>query len=208
TGAEGRVERTIAVVTRQREALASVEIGVASRDNLPVRLDDGRRRLGTDPESSRHDATCAETGVERAVGVEACEREVSEKVDGRSHRDKLPVRLLDNGKHPVKIAWEIENGGHFATRAEAGVDRALAVTACQPEVEGTVEAGQPSDETLPVRLHGNGTRRGTGASREIGGHFATCAETCVQPALSERCRSTKQKAQRRKYCFDLHFFLS
>jgi hypothetical protein len=48
-------------------------------------------RLGTDPETSRHDATCAEAGVERAIGVAACEREVGELVDdGRSHRDNFP----------------------------------------------------------------------------------------------------------------------
>src|SRR5262249_61150211 len=131
TRAEGRVERAIAVVTRQREAFASVEVGVASRDNLPVRLDDGGRCLGTDSETSRHDATRAKARVERAIGVKACEREVGKTVhDGRSHRDKLPVRLPDNRKYPVKIAREIESGGYDATRAEAGVERAIAVVAC------------------------------------------------------------------------------
>src|SRR4029077_14234530 len=117
--------------------------------------------------------------------------------DGRSRRDKLPIRLLDNGKHLVKGAREIENGGHDATRAEAGVERAIAVVACQREIGDTVECGHPSRKNLPVRLHGNGTRGGTGAP-EIGGHFASHAEAGVERAarLSGTELWSKEKSER------------
>jgi hypothetical protein len=113
-------------------------------------------RLGTHlPESSRHDATCAEAGVERAIAVEAGQREHGEGVeDGRSRQDNLPVRLQGNGTRSAKRAREIERVGHDATRSEAGVERAIGVVTRQSDVADVVDEGQPGRDNLPVRLHG------------------------------------------------------
>src|SRR5262249_23414074 len=138
TRAEGGVERAIAVVGTQREVSPPAALGFPCGDVLPDRLHRNGRRLGTASETGRYRATCAEAGVERAIAVEASQREVGEEVDveGRSREDDLPVRLQDNGSHSVKGAREIDRGGHDAARAEAGVERAVGVGAGQGEGDG------------------------------------------------------------------------
>src|SRR4029453_3113459 len=83
-------------------------------------------------------ATGAEAGVERAIALVARQRGVKAGADvGRPRQDKLPVRLYGQGISlgvGKALLAETEIGGHFGTGAEAGVERAIAVVAHQPEV--------------------------------------------------------------------------
>src|SRR5262249_53295291 len=124
-----------------------------------------------------------EAAVQRAIAVEACQREVGENVDdGRSRRDDLPVRLQGNGKHGAKAARECEIASHGATPAEAGVERAIAVVACRRDVEDVGDDVHRRRENLSVLLYFNGTRRGT--APKIGGHRAPYAEAGVEGAIA------------------------
>jgi hypothetical protein len=68
------------------------------------------------------------------ISLVARQREVEASVDnGLPRRDNLPVPLYGNAKRLVSGAREI--GGHCATGAEAGVERAIAGVARQREID-------------------------------------------------------------------------
>src|SRR5262249_41677052 len=154
-------------ISREREAGAAVDIGPSRHNDIPVRLHrNGKRQVIATREIGGHFATRAEAGVERAVAVVTCQGEVvyertvrwTDGYKGFTHDDDLPVPLQSNGirlRRHVIAAREI--GRHFATRAEAGVERAVAVVACETEVEASVEVltGRSRRHDLAVRLDGN-----------------------------------------------------
>src|SRR5215475_4599315 len=77
---------------------------------------------------------------------------------GVTRRHNLAVRLDRNGKCPglrPPLA-QGESGGHFATRAETGVERAIAVVAHHGKVIASFEVGVTTRDNLPVRLNDGG----------------------------------------------------
>src|SRR5262249_28761186 len=128
-----------------------------------------------------------EAGVERAIAGEPCQGEVVYPVDeGLPLHDDLPVLLQGNGRRLKRhVIGAREIGGHFATRAEAGVERAVAVVARESEVEASVDVstGRSRRHDPAVRLDGDGICLAIG-TREIRRHLATRTEAGIERVVT------------------------
>src|SRR4029453_3927584 len=180
----------------QREVIFTVDPGVASRDNLSIRLygNGEHPRHGSALricEIGDHSAACAKAGVAGAVAVVAHEREIGSSVTtGPSRRNDLSPRLRGNGECHCADAREIV--GHSAVRSEAGVEGAVTVVPRQRDVVDPVDMGDPGRENFAVRLQGNGERHISDA--EISGHYAADAEGGVERAIAVVARQRELDA--------------
>src|SRR5262249_50446767 len=134
---------------------------------------------------------------ERTIRVVAGQRELVFVHLGKPCHDDLPVRLNGNGTRvgrtrqgEGRTRHGAESGGHRATYAEAGVERAIAVVARQCEGISSVGGGVPGDDNSPVRLYGHGIRLGKGVS-DAGDYFATRAESGVERTIGVIARESK-----------------
>src|SRR5215475_7036057 len=83
-------------------------------------------------EGGGHFAICAEGGIERAIAVVAHQLEIVSSVEiGVAPHNNLSVRLYGNGH---RACADPKIGDHFASCPEVGIERAIAVVACQHEV--------------------------------------------------------------------------
>src|SRR5262249_11173821 len=138
------------------------------------------RRISWIAEGGSHLATCAEAGVKRAIAVVARQCELGTPIDvGVPGHYNFSVRPYGSGK---PLSGDSEAGYHFATRAAAGVERAVAVVACQRETDETVRNGPPSRDDFPVQLQGDGTCTVIRA-REVHDYFPARAEAGVECAI-------------------------
>jgi hypothetical protein len=108
----------------------------------------------------------AKGGIEAAVGVIACQGKLLAAAQpGKAGHEDLAVRLDGQPPgHAVRAAARV--GDDFAGRAEAGIERAVAVEACQGEVRATA-AGLAGRDDPAIGLHGQRLHLGC-AQAEVG----------------------------------------
>jgi hypothetical protein len=181
--AEGRIEAAVGVVADEREVRGAAEgagLHRAGDDDLAVGRDGHAGGRGIAARVGEHAARVkglgrlrsrllhrvAKGAVQAAVGVIAGQGKLLAAARPGKAGDKDLAVGLDGQPAGHAVGARAQAGGDFARRAEARIERAVAVEACQGELRA-IAAGLPGHHDPAIGLHGQRLDLGR-AQAEVG----------------------------------------